>query len=214
MMRQLLYKELKLALHPTAYMFVFFPAMLLIPNYPYYVAFFYVGMGVFFTCLGGRENNDIMFTLLLPVKKSDAVKARLTLISLLELASVALSAPFIFLRASMPIGGNEVGMDANASLLGSALIMFAAFNFCFFTYYYAHPDKVGTAFIRGAAAIFVYMTIAEILVHFPVISLCDGLDPAYLPLRLAILAAGMLIFAAVTYVTYKKCAANFEKIDL
>ena len=59
-MKNLLRKELVLALHPTAPLFLALSAMLLIPNYPYLVAFFYTGLGVFFTCLNGRENDDVL----------------------------------------------------------------------------------------------------------------------------------------------------------
>ena len=74
-MGKLMKKELKLAMHPTAPMFLALSAMLLIPNYPYYVIFFYTSLAVFFICLTGRENHDIFFTMLLPVSKKDVVKA-------------------------------------------------------------------------------------------------------------------------------------------
>ena len=48
-MLRLLQKEIRLAMHPTVPIFLLLSAMLLIPNYPYYVAFFYTGLGVFFT---------------------------------------------------------------------------------------------------------------------------------------------------------------------
>lgn len=39
-MRALLIKEIKLSLHPTIPIFLLLSAMLIIPNYPYYVVFF------------------------------------------------------------------------------------------------------------------------------------------------------------------------------
>ena len=44
-MKHLLYKEWRLAMHPTALLFLPLSAMLLIPNYPYYVIFFYTSLG-------------------------------------------------------------------------------------------------------------------------------------------------------------------------
>ena len=58
-MLNLLRKELRLAVHPTSWIFLGLSLMLLIPSYPYYVAFFYTGLGIFFTCLSARENQDI-----------------------------------------------------------------------------------------------------------------------------------------------------------
>lgn len=68
-MRQLLYKEFKLATHPTMYIFLLLSAMVLIPSYPYYVAFMYMCLAMFFTFLQGRETNDLFFTAMLPVRK-------------------------------------------------------------------------------------------------------------------------------------------------
>lgn len=54
-MKTLLQKELRLALHPTAPLFLCLSAMLLIPNYPYCVVFFYTSLAVFFICLTGGK---------------------------------------------------------------------------------------------------------------------------------------------------------------
>ena len=74
-MKNLLYKELRLSLHPTMYLFLAMPAMLLIPSYPYYVAFMYTCLAVYFTFLFAREQNDIFYTAMLPIRKTDVVKA-------------------------------------------------------------------------------------------------------------------------------------------
>ena len=87
-MKNLLYKELKLALQAPAVLFLALSAMLLIPNYPYYVTFFYSTLGIFFCCQLGRENKDIFFTLCLPVRKRDVVSARFLLAVLLEAAQI------------------------------------------------------------------------------------------------------------------------------
>lgn len=41
-MKALLYKEFTLSMHPAAVLFLGLSAMLLIPNYPYYVVFFII----------------------------------------------------------------------------------------------------------------------------------------------------------------------------
>lgn len=57
-MKNLMRKELLLAMHPASVLFLLLSAMLLIPNYPYYVICFYTCLGTFFICLTGRENRD------------------------------------------------------------------------------------------------------------------------------------------------------------
>lgn len=83
---KLFQKELRLCLHPTAPMGLLLSAMVLIPNYPYLVSFFYTTLAVFFICLQGRENNDVLFTMTLPVSRRQLVRARITLAVALELA--------------------------------------------------------------------------------------------------------------------------------
>ena len=51
-MKALQYKEWKLAMSPVPFFFLALSGLLLIPNYPYYVTFFYNGLGLFsaFSC--------------------------------------------------------------------------------------------------------------------------------------------------------------------
>ena len=57
-MNALLYKQLRLVCHPMTPVFCLFGVMVLIPNYPYTVIFFYVMLGLFFT-FGNRRISTI-----------------------------------------------------------------------------------------------------------------------------------------------------------
>lgn len=100
-MKELLNKELKLVLHPTNILFIPLAFMLFIPNYPYLVIMFYTCLGVFFMCQFGRENNDVFFTMMLPVEKHKTVLARIISVSLLELLEIAVCVPIAFLRVKL-----------------------------------------------------------------------------------------------------------------
>lgn len=63
-------KDLRLAAHPMMYVFALFGVMLIIPNYPYTVVFFYGLLGIFFTFLNGRENKDVYYCAVLPARTS------------------------------------------------------------------------------------------------------------------------------------------------
>ena len=215
-MKQLLYKELRLALHPAAIAFLALAPMMLIPNYPLYVVFFYTSLGLFFICLTGRENHDIAYTMSLPVAKRDLVHARILLAVLLEGAQTLLALPFAVLRQSLSIGTNLVGIDANAAFFGSSLLMLGLFNYVFFTSYYRAPDKVGRAFILGSIAEGVYMLIAETLVHVLPFAR-DVLDtPASegTAAKLAVLAIGAAAFAVLTMLAGRRAVSSFETLDL
>lgn len=215
-MKRLLQKEILLSMNPTAPIFLILSMMLLIPNYPYYVVFFYTGMAVFFTCLTGRENNDVFYSMTLPITKKDIVKARFGFVVILELAQMIIAVPFAVIRQNMPIPGNQVGMDANIALFGLSFIMFGLFNYIFFSIYYKDVNKVGAAFVKSSTAVFVYMAIAETCTHVvPFMrDYLDIKDPNYLFYKLIVLAVGIIVYAFVTYLAYRKSVKSFEAIDL
>ena len=216
-MKNLLYKELRLSLQAPAALFLLLSAMLLIPSYPYYVVFFYTALGIFFCCQLGRENNDIYYTLTLPVRKRDAVTARFLLAVLLEAAQMLLAVPFALLRQSFrALGGNGAGMDANIALFGLAAAMLGLFNLVFFPAYYKNPQKVGGPFLKGCVAVFFYIVAAEVCAH-AVPFFRDRLDTmhgAFLPEKLAVLALGLVLWALLTYLAWRKSVRRFEAIDL
>ena len=122
-MKQLLYKEWRLALHPATAAFWALSAMVLIPGYPYGVIFFYAALGLFFVCLTGRENRDLHYTLTLPVCKGDLVRARIWFAVQAELIQLALTIPFMALRNALHILPNPVGMDANIALVAVGFVL-------------------------------------------------------------------------------------------
>ena len=101
-MKNLLIKEFRLAMHPAAIIFIFLASMLLIPNYPYFVVMFYTCLGIFFICLTARENHDIDYTMLLPVRKGDLVSARILMVVLLQLIELAVCVIFAVIRSRLP----------------------------------------------------------------------------------------------------------------
>ena len=82
-MNRLLTKELKLFAAPLTYFFLAFSLMTLIPGYPILMGSFFVCFGIFQSFQLGRETNDVLYTVLLPIKKSDAVKARFEFVVLI-----------------------------------------------------------------------------------------------------------------------------------
>lgn len=215
-MKTLLIKEFRLALHPTAPLFLALSTMLLIPNYPYYVIFFYTGLAIFFTCLTGRENHDVFYTLSLPLRKRQIVLARFWLTVIVQLLQMALAIPFAIVRQSFRMPGNAVGMDANIAFFGLSFVMLGLFNIVFFPVYYRNTDKVGKAFILSSVAVTIYMILAEALAHIvPFMrDRLDTPDPQFLNWKLAILFVGAAIYALATFAAYRMAASSFEKLDL
>ena len=215
-MIKLVKKDFVLAVHPTAYIFMLLSSMLLIPNYPYLVVFFYTSLAIYFTCLSGRENNDIFYSLMLPVKKSDIVGSRIATAVILELMQMALAVPFAVLRGILNIPANQAGIDANIALFAEGLIMLGLFNIVFFTSYYRNVNRVGASFVLGSATSFIFILVTEVL-NFVLPFVRDRLDtpdPMYIGEKLMLLAVSVVIFACLSFAAVKISKASFEKFDI
>jgi len=215
-MKNLLYKEFRLAMHPTSIIFLSLSAMMLIPNYPYYVTFFYTTLAIYFTCLSGRENHDIFYTMTLPIRKKEIVKSRFIYVIILELAQIIVAIPFAIIRSSYSLPGNLVGIDANIAFFGFSFIMLGLFNLVFFTKYYANTDKVGSSFLLGSITIVMYIILMEASVQVvPFMkNIIDTKDPEFLIYKLFVLAAGIVLYIVMTFISYQKSVRSFESLDL
>ena len=120
--------------------------------------------GHLFICLTGRENRDIEFTALLPVRKTDLVRARVFTVMLMQLAQLVIAVPFA-LFSSRVSAENLVGMDANTAFSDFALVLYGVFNLVFFRNYYRAPGKVGKAFGWGCGALTLCMVVFEACAH-------------------------------------------------
>ena len=214
-MKTLLYKQLRLVCHPMTPVFCLFGVMLLIPNYPYSVTFFYVTLGLFFTFLNMREQKDIYYSALLPIRKRDTVGAAVLFAVLVELASLVITALFCLLSARLEPGkDNAVGMDANLMLLGVGFLLYGVFNLVFFVSLYRSGYKVGAAYLKANIALWPLMLIAEALPHFPGLLWLNRVDAQANLRQLPILLVGAAAFGAMTWLAYKRGAELYEKVDL
>lgn len=214
-MAALLRKEIKLTWHATNFIFLSFVLMLLIPSYPYYVAFFYTTLSIYFTFLKARENQDALFTGLLPIRKRDAVRARLSATVLLQLTMVVLAIPFAVIRANMPLE-NAAGIETNVAFFGLVLIMFGLFNICFIPAVYKTGYNLGKPFLLACSVIVIFVVATELLIqlHAPLTLWMDSTAPAMLIRQIPVLVAGIAIYALLTYLAYKLSARNYEQVDL
>lgn len=214
-MKTLLYKQLRLACHPMTPVFCLSGIMLLIPNYPYSVAFFYVTLGLFFTFLNMREQKDIYYSALLPIRKRDTVRAAVAFTVLVELLSVVITALFCLLSAKLQPGkDNAVGMDANLMLLGTGFVLYGVFNLVFFVCLYRSGYKVGAAYLKSNLALWPMMLLAEALPHFPSLMWLNRVDAQANLRQIPILLFGVAVFAVLTILAYRRSARLYERVDL
>lgn len=214
-MKALLYKEFRLVCHPMTPIFCLFGVMVLIPNYPYTVIFFYVMLGLFFTFLNIREQKDIYYSALLPVPKRDTVKAGCAFVVIIQVLSLVVLIPCSLLAAHLQPGkDNLVGFDPNLALLTAGFLLYAVFNAVFLPSFYANGYKVGIAFLKAIIPTTLVMMVLEALPHFPALTWLDDMDAATQVRLLPYFVAAVLLYGIGTVLTFRRAAAQYEKVDL
>lgn len=160
-MKALLSKEFKLCVHPALFIYLALILMLLIPNYPYLVSCFFVCNGIFFCFQQARENGDAMYTAMLPVSKAQTVKARVWFVVIIEMIDIVLMAGMCaFALVAMP-ETNGGGTDHSLSLIAFALVLYAIFNLIFLPSFYKTGYKAGSAFLKSAVGIWLWLIPCE-----------------------------------------------------
>ncbi len=215
-MIRLLKKEFALSFHPTSAIFLLCTLLVFVPNYPYEVLFFFSCLGVFFTCLTARENSDLVFTCALPVAKRDAVKARMSMVGLFQIATIVLSAILACVKSEVLPMPNAAGMDANAAFVGMGAAILGVFNVIFFPMYYKKPNKVGVPFVIAALTVFAII-IVEIVLCYAVPFVRESVDSLAsdgLVYRIAVCAAGIGIYFGLSLLAYFVSAKRISHVDL
>ncbi len=217
-MKLLLVKELRLAASPLTFIFLSGSLMTLLPGYPILVGTFFVCLGLLYSFQNAREANDVLYTVLLPVKKSDFVSAKFAFACLIELTGFCLSAALTVLRMTAlkdaaPYVENAL-MNPSPVYLAFVLLIFAAFNLFFIGGFFKTAHKIGIPFLTFGVAAFLLIGVAEVLHHLPGLGFLNVTSGEKLGVQFAVLAGGAVLYAGITYLSCRRAKARFEKTDL
>ena len=211
---KLLYKEMRLAAHPTSIVFAFLGCLVLVPSYPYSVIFMFGCLAPYITFLNARETNDIWYTAVLPVTKRESVLGKCLLTASFQLFQLLFSVPFTLLRNTMNIANNPVGLDATVAWYGFGFILYAVFDLVFLTAFYKSGYKVGKSFVLAAIPMVLLMVAIEAAAHIPALAWMDSCQPKHLLTQLPILIVGIVCYGIFMLFAYRISAKRFEKVDL
>ena len=215
-MKNLLIKELRLFASILSWLFLAFAFMTLIPGYPILLGSFFVCLGIFQSFQTVRENNDILYSVLLPVEKADAVRAKYIFVCFIEILAWLLMAALTAVRMTALSGAavyiSNPMMDANLVYLAYAALVFALFNVIFLGGFFRTGYKFGKPFVFFIIAAMLAVLLAEILHHVPGLDFLNGSND--LGVQAAILAAGLVIWTAATLLSCRRSQRIFEKLDL
>ena len=217
-MSTLLRKEIRLSSMLLTWLFIGFGAMTMIPGYPILCGVFFITLGIYQSFQSAREANDILYSVLLPVAKRDVVKGKYQFVTMVELCGFALMAVLTLFRMTVlkdaAVYRQNALMNANLFYLGAALFIFGLFNVIFVGGFFRTAYKIGKPFVIYIAAAFLTMGVFESLHHFPGLAAVNAFGSDHIILQIALLSGGTVLYAVMTYLSYQKACADFEKIDL
>lgn len=218
MLIKLLKKEMKLSSSKLTFLFILFGLLAFCPGYPILLSGFFVCLGIFQSFQSFRENNDILYSALLPVSKADTVKGKYLFCVFIELCAFALSFFATVLRMTVlseaGVYRNNALMNANFVFLGFLLVIFGCFNLIFVRgffktgYYFLKP------FVGFIAAAFTVTGIAESLHHIPGLEKVNAFGFEHIGLQLLSFFTGIAVYAAFTVVSVRSAVKLFEKTDI
>ena len=223
-MKNLLYKEFKLSIHPLTYFFVGLMAMAaLAPSFPSFVPLLYFGAAYTFLFIGMNKTtttNDLLYTCMLPIKREDVVKARVFSTTFLQLYDLVLVFSFfavnkfIFQANSDPknLGIISLNLDQGFVLLGVYLLCLSVYDLIYMPWFY----KNGKSIIANMlVAVLTVAVLGGILTIVPYIFFKDilSIKGGNIILQLGFLLASIGIWIGSKVLVIKKSTKNLVKLD-
>lgn len=215
---KLIKKEMTLAVSPISYIFILFGLMAFLPGYPILLSSFFVCLGIFQSFQYARESNDIMYTVLLPVTKSDIIKAKYIVYLIIEMSYFLLTVITVLIRMTILsealIYINNKLMNANFVYLGFVLLILGMFNLIFVGGFFKTAYKFSKPFVEFVFASFFIVCIGETLFHIPKFMVLNDVGFKNIGIQMIFFVLGIILFSLLTVISYYRSIAKFNKIDL
>ena len=226
-MKALIYKEMRLAMHPICYLFIaLFPFMILIPSYPLGIGFIYVLTCYPILFLGankGQQSNDLLYSTLLPVRKKDIVLARIITVLLMQAAFIIIMSALYpvarIINASVLTSAENpkentvpgIGLNSYVLLLAIAIIGYAIADLIFFPIYYKKGKSIVMSTLFTILGFVLYIGIFTI--GLPYVPGLEFMNSLHIGIQFGILAGAVALSAALHIAVYRISSKRLEKVD-
>ncbi len=215
-MQKLLNKEFRLVINPLFFLITLFGVLLLIPQWVFFVAPMYIlFIAVPNIILAAKGQRDLEFTMLLPVRKSDAPRARILAIAVLETVQVIVVAIFAALNITLYHTANFF-IDPNVAYIGCVFAMFGVFNVIFFPMVYKTAYKLAVPLITALTVTILFAAgIEALVVAVPAATrLLDGISRDALIGQIPVLLCGIAVFILLTWISTRISIKRFDQVNL
>lgn len=231
-MKNLFYKEIKLSLHPLCYLLIaVFSLEALSPGIPGGITFLYTVVIYTFLFIGvnkAASTNDLFYTLNLPIRKKDVIKARLISVGFLQIImfiftfALLLINELIFMPDIMATDPSQlngtiesIGATQGIAFLGLGLITYAFADTVFFSIFYRTGKSIVAAtlispFVALGCAL-VFGILPAKLIGLDVLTV--GSPNANYLIQIAFLLVGAALYIGSRFLITNKCAKYLERLD-
>lgn len=217
-MVNLLRKDFKVGVHPFFLVLPFLTgALMLIPGWIYFLAimyFFWITIPIVFSQY--RTHNDLFFTSMMPVTKNDIVKARVSVIVILELLHIVIAMIYGLFTIHLYPDLTHYFFAPHMGFWGLCFVMLAIFNIIFIPMYYKTAYKLGAAQLVSITTAMVFAGIAQwagiqsSYMH----DIFNGSGADNMILQSSILITGIVIFIAFTLIAYHMSVKRFQRVEI
>ncbi|TCZ78161.1 hypothetical protein E0485_08525 [Paenibacillus albiflavus] len=217
-MYNLMMKDFKLGLNPLILVLPFvMGALVLIPGWIYFIIpqyFFWITMPNMLWSF--KVQNDLIFTSLMPVARKDMVKARVSVIVILEILHIVVAMIYSIITVHLFPNVTYYFFAPFMGFWGLCFVMLAIFNMFFIPMYYKTAEKSGKAMLASIGAALLFSVAVQWLgIQSPIVSdIFNGSGAHNTTLQISILITGIAIFIAFTMIAYRIAVKRFLKVEI
>jgi len=217
-MRDLLYKDLRLAIHPLYIVLPLFTgALMLIPGWLYFIVLLYFCFISVPNILAAfKSQNDLMFSVMMPVRKKDIVSSRILAFMTYELIHVVIAIGFALINFRLYSDWPTLFLRPNVAFFGLVFIMYGLTNLTLFPLFFKTGYSYGVAaIVANAIAIGFAATVEVSVLKFESLYVfMHALKPSLIVYHWIILLGGLAFFLLSGWLAYTLSIKSFEKVDL
>ena len=220
-MKNLLYKEFKLAFHPILYVIIGIIAIYsLLGILPGGYAFIMTLAGYSILFLGankGQQSNDLYFTTLLPVRKKDIVKARIIVVMIFAVGTLAISLLSAVVQNVLGFKSIFIEEGELAETLGTffvsssfAIIGMGFADLIYLPLYYRNGKSIILPTFLSVLFLTIFLSIFTTVL--PIMGAFDALYDS-IGAQFALFGGALAVYFGLHYLTYRVSSKLLEKVD-
>lgn len=220
-MKNLIFKEFKLSVHPLTYLMMALVALASLSGIGSFYPLCLFGVLYTFPFMGikkGVTNNDLYYSLLLPVRKEDVVKARIASTTILQIIYtilvLALSGVAMVIPNEIPLA--QLSLKQPFALISVCLIAYTIFDFIYIPWFYHRGKEVVWNMVVGTL---VTAVVSAVLCIVPPLSqnffemITIGAEKANYFVQLGILLGSLAIYIGCKIAILKISTKKLLKLD-